>query len=87
MNQALWDAVLELSFEVEDAKDGYLWLSWDNATVFCRALTRHEHEARRLPADYEYALPTRRQLRQMRDGDGRLPGPRGMWLWTAETNG
>ena len=37
------------------------WLSWDDATAFCRSLTVQERKAGRLPDDWEYKLPTEAQ--------------------------
>lgn len=34
------------------------WISWNDARQFCRKLTAVEREARRIPAGYEYRLPT-----------------------------
>jgi formylglycine-generating enzyme required for sulfatase activity len=34
------------------------YVSWDDATRFCRKLTELERSAKRLPRDYEYRLPT-----------------------------
>lgn len=34
------------------------YISWDDAMAFCRKLTEQEHDAGRLPADWEYTLPT-----------------------------
>ena len=36
-------------------------VSWDDAVGYCRKLTEREHSAGRLPAGYEYALPTEAQ--------------------------
>src|SRR5262249_51063749 len=36
-------------------------VSWTNAVEFCRALTEQEHKAGRLPAGWEYCLPTEAQ--------------------------
>jgi formylglycine-generating enzyme len=33
-------------------------VSWNDAVVFCRTLTKQERQAGRLPAGYEYRLPT-----------------------------
>jgi len=33
-------------------------VSWNDAVAFCKKLTEHEHKAGRLPAGYEYRLPT-----------------------------
>jgi formylglycine-generating enzyme required for sulfatase activity len=37
------------------------WVSWDEATAFCRKLTEQERSAERLPTGYEYRLPTEAQ--------------------------
>ncbi len=37
------------------------WVSWSDATDFCRALTEQERQAGRLPNDWEYVLPTEAQ--------------------------
>jgi formylglycine-generating enzyme required for sulfatase activity len=37
------------------------YVTWDDATEFCRKLTRTEHRAGRLPMDWEYSLPTEAQ--------------------------
>jgi formylglycine-generating enzyme required for sulfatase activity len=37
------------------------WVSWNDATEFCRKLTVREREAGRLPDEWEYALPTEAQ--------------------------
>ena len=34
------------------------WVSWDDATEFCRKLTEQERQAGRLSKDWEYTLPT-----------------------------
>lgn len=36
-------------------------VSWEDAVTFCRKLTAREHAAERLPAGYEYTLPTEAQ--------------------------
>jgi formylglycine-generating enzyme required for sulfatase activity len=36
-------------------------VTWDDAVAFCRALTEQERKAGRLPADWEYRLPTEAQ--------------------------
>jgi formylglycine-generating enzyme required for sulfatase activity/serine/threonine protein kinase len=36
-------------------------VSWNDAMEFCRKLTEHEQQAGRLPAGYEYSLPTEAQ--------------------------
>ena len=33
-------------------------VSWEEAVDFCRRLTERERAARRVPAGYEYRLPT-----------------------------
>jgi formylglycine-generating enzyme required for sulfatase activity len=37
------------------------YVSWDDAMAFCLKLMEQEHEAGRLPADWEYTLPTEAQ--------------------------
>lgn len=37
------------------------WLSWDQASLFCRELTRQEQQAGTLPEGWEYVLPTEAQ--------------------------
>lgn len=34
------------------------FVTWDNAVEFCRKLTEQEHDAGRLPENWEYSLPT-----------------------------
>jgi formylglycine-generating enzyme required for sulfatase activity len=34
------------------------WVSWEDGVAFCRKLTERERAAGRLPAGYEYRLPT-----------------------------
>ncbi len=35
-----------------------MWVTWDQCVEFCRKLTQSERDAGRLPAGYEYRLPT-----------------------------
>jgi formylglycine-generating enzyme required for sulfatase activity len=37
------------------------WVNWDDSLAFCRSLTEQEREAGRLPAGWEYTLPTEAQ--------------------------
>jgi formylglycine-generating enzyme required for sulfatase activity len=37
------------------------YLNWYNASEFCKKLTETERQAKRLPADWEYVLPTEAQ--------------------------
>lgn len=37
------------------------WVNWDDSMAFCRKLTAQEREAGRLPAGWEYTLPTEAQ--------------------------
>jgi formylglycine-generating enzyme required for sulfatase activity len=37
------------------------WVNWDDATAFCRKLDEQERQAGRLPAGWEYTLPTEAQ--------------------------
>ena len=64
VTQAQWKHVM--GFEPWQSK-GYVgnqsecpavYISWNDATKFCNNLTELEHQAFRLPADYEYRLPT-----------------------------
>lgn len=47
----------ELVYNAADDAPMY-WVSWDEATAFCRRLTERESAAGRLPGGYEYRLPT-----------------------------
>jgi sulfatase modifying factor 1 len=42
----------------EGANYAASWVSWDDATAFCKQLTEREREAGLLSADWEYRLPT-----------------------------
>jgi len=46
-----------LAYNTDDSAPIY-WVSWDEAVAFCRRLTERERAAGRLPAGYEYRLPT-----------------------------
>lgn len=48
-------------FTKEGADYPATYVSWNDATVFCRKLTEQEHQAGRLPYDWEYMLPTEAQ--------------------------
>ncbi len=37
------------------------YISWGGATIFCEKLTKQERAAGRLPAEWEYTLPTEAQ--------------------------
>jgi len=41
-----------------DDRHPVVWVSWNNAVAFCKWLTERERKAGRLPAGYEYRLPT-----------------------------
>ena len=66
VTQAQWKAVMGATripwLGQFDAKDGQnfpaTYISWYGATHFCRMLTDHERRAGRLPADWEFTLPT-----------------------------
>jgi sulfatase modifying factor 1 len=45
----------------EDDNLPMYFVSWNEAMAFCRKLTAQEHAAGRLPAGYEYTLPTEAQ--------------------------
>ncbi len=47
----------ELVYNTADDAPMY-WVSWDEAVAFCRRLTERERAEGRVPAGYEYRLPT-----------------------------
>ena len=67
VTQAQWKRVMDSQpwsgkgyvKEGDDCPASYV--SWEDATKFCEELTRQERAAGRLPADWEYRLPTEAQ--------------------------
>lgn len=48
-------------FQKESDDIPVTWVTWDDAIAFCRKLTDQERKAGRLPAGWEYTLPTEAQ--------------------------
>jgi formylglycine-generating enzyme required for sulfatase activity len=74
VTQAQWEALMGTTVAQQRDKAGPelpLWsqgpgypmyyVNWDDATEFCRKLTKRERAAGRLPEGYEYQLPTEAQ--------------------------
>jgi formylglycine-generating enzyme required for sulfatase activity/serine/threonine protein kinase len=64
VTQGQWQAVMgsnPSNFRNAGSNAPVEQVSWDDAQEFCRKLTEKERAARRLPAGYEYALPTEAQ--------------------------
>jgi formylglycine-generating enzyme required for sulfatase activity len=64
VTQGEWQAVMGSNpsgFSSSSSQAPVETVSWDEATEFCRKLTEQEHQAGRLPADWEYRLPTEAQ--------------------------
>src|SRR5205809_147698 len=67
VTQAQWKRVMNSHpwSGKENVKEGddypASYVSWEEATKFCEESTRKERSAGRLPADWEYRLPTEAQ--------------------------
>jgi formylglycine-generating enzyme required for sulfatase activity len=62
VTQAQWEAIMGTIFSTFTGPTLPVEsVSWDEAMAFCAALTRREEAAGRLPAGYEYTLPTEAQ--------------------------
>ncbi len=65
VTQAEWQRVMQTtpwSGRVTEGDDyPATYVSWDDAMWFCEMLTETEHQAGRLPADWQYTLPTEAQ--------------------------
>ncbi len=67
VTQSEWKLVMKTEpwkgedFAIEGADYPATFVSWDDATDFCRKLTEQERQAGRLPKNWEYTLPTEAQ--------------------------
>jgi sulfatase modifying factor 1 len=67
VTQSEWQSVMHTApwhghlYVEEGENDAASYINWDDATVFCTELTKQEHAAGRLPAHWNYALPTEAQ--------------------------
>lgn len=58
----------------KDADKPVECVSWNDAAIFCEQLTQREHRARRLPAAYEYRLPTEAEWEYAARGGNKSKG-------------
>lgn len=58
MGTSPWEGIITVS---EGDRYPAVYISWNEATLFCRTLTEQERRAGRLPKDWEYRLPTEAQ--------------------------
>jgi formylglycine-generating enzyme required for sulfatase activity len=67
VTQSEWKQVMKTEpwkgqdFTKEGADFPATWISWEDATDFCRKLTEQDRQAGRLPKDWGYTLPTEAQ--------------------------
>jgi len=67
VTQGQWQGVMQTTpwkgeyYVQEGANYAASWVSWADATDYCRKLTESERAVGRLPADWEYALPSEAQ--------------------------
>jgi serine/threonine protein kinase len=64
VTQSQWESVMGFNpskFRNADGNTPIDQVSWSDAIDFCTILTEIEHDAGRLPKDYEYSLPTEAQ--------------------------
>jgi formylglycine-generating enzyme required for sulfatase activity/Flp pilus assembly protein TadD len=67
VTQAEWHSVMHTTpwhgqlYVQEAENDAASYINWEEATAFCAQFTKQEHAAGRLPANWNYALPTEAQ--------------------------
>lgn len=89
VNKAFWTQFSASKIGVADTQGkgpGYLSLSYPRSEALCRELTRKERAAKRLPAGYAYAIPSRAELKRIRNSAGQLPFLPAVAVWTRDAS-